>query len=211
MDYTQNIDIRDINQNIAGIEKEFPQGDSWEMHGVLYYIAKNIKPEHYLEIGVFRGRSMALVLKASSQTKGYGIDLWGAYGKETTQPADIITILKDVNIENLPTFFSGCSQELLPDLWQSNAIPDLFNLILVDGDHTFTGARKDLELCIPHLKKGGILIFHDITHPDAVFLADLVLSFKRTMSDFLFIESYKDCGVCLMIKLPFPWKLLKGF
>jgi len=209
MEFKVNPNIRDIDQHIAWIKDTFPKGNVWEMLNVLYYIAKNTKPKHYLEIGVFKGRSMALVLKASPQTKGYGVDVWETHSGFVTKPEEVISTLKEINIKKLPTLFSGRSQDLLHDLWYRGIIPDLLDLILVDGAHNAEDAKKDLELCIPHVKGGGVLLFHDIANLPK--LADLVLSFKRKMPDFIFIESYNYCGFCLMIKLPFPWKILKRF
>ena len=36
-----------------------------------------------------------------------------------------------------------------------------FDIILIDGDHSFEGVRNDIGNYIPKLKKDGLLIFHD--------------------------------------------------
>ena len=42
------------------------------------------------------------------------------------------------------------------------AMPDaFFDWIYVDGDHSYTGVRRDIEACLPKLKTGGLLIFND--------------------------------------------------
>jgi predicted O-methyltransferase YrrM len=42
---------------------------------------------------------------------------------------------------------------------------EAFDLILVDGDHSYEGGMADLENTWPLVKPGGCIVFHDITHP----------------------------------------------
>jgi len=40
------------------------------------------------------------------------------------------------------------------------------DLLFIDGDHTYDGVKKDFEMYSPLVKKGGLIVFHDIlTHP----------------------------------------------
>jgi hypothetical protein len=39
--------------------------------------------------------------------------------------------------------------------------PETYDVIYIDGDHTFDGARKDAESAIKTLKRGGMLVFND--------------------------------------------------
>ena len=34
--------------------------------------------------------------------------------------------------------------------------------LFIDGDHTYEGVKKDFELYSPFVKKGGVIVFHDI-------------------------------------------------
>ncbi len=36
------------------------------------------------------------------------------------------------------------------------------DLLFIDGDHTYLGAKKDYEMYSPLVQKGGLIIFHDI-------------------------------------------------
>ena len=38
-------------------------------------------------------------------------------------------------------------------------------LLWIDGDHTYAGAKEDLDLFAPHLVDGGIVALHDVLHP----------------------------------------------
>jgi predicted O-methyltransferase YrrM len=43
-----------------------------------------------------------------------------------------------------------------------NFSPNGYDLIFIDGDHTYEGVKKDFENYFPMLNKGGIVFFHDI-------------------------------------------------
>ena len=38
------------------------------------------------------------------------------------------------------------------------------DLLFIDGDHTYKGVKQDYELYSPLVRKGGLIIFHDIAH-----------------------------------------------
>lgn len=199
--------LLDINEDIKNIKSNIRHGYVQEMHEILYFIAKKLQPKNYLEIGVWHGRSMALVLKASSQTNGYGVDTWAPHASFiNSTPEEVIKRFQQVDIFNLPTFLTGKSYVKLPMCWNADEIPQLFQLILVDGDHNYEVAKKDLNLCFAHLDKGGILIFHDIVQH--VWLADLFSTFKEKLTNFVFFESYFGCGTCIAFKLPLCEEIL---
>lgn len=46
---------------------------------------------------------------------------------------------------------------------------DALDLLFIDGDHTYGGARRDFEMYAPLVKNGGVAAFHDIVpHPPQV-------------------------------------------
>lgn len=53
-------------------------------------------------------------------------------------------------------------------------------LLWIDGDHTYRGAREDLDLFRAHLAPGAIVALHDVLHmfegPDRVFAEDMLTS-----------------------------------
>jgi hypothetical protein len=62
-------------------------------------------------------------------------------------------------------------------------------LLWIDGDHTYRGAKRDLDAFLPYLRTGAVVAFHDALHgydgPVRVFLEDILLS-----------EQFSACGVC---------------
>ncbi|OPY78289.1 MAG: hypothetical protein A4E65_02312 [Syntrophorhabdus sp. PtaU1.Bin153] len=67
-------------------------------------------------------------------------------------------ILKDVQREEI----IGNSHMILPDILTPRM--DRFDLIVIDGDHSYKGVKADFEHCLPMLNKGGFLVFHDTAH-----------------------------------------------
>ena len=57
---------------------------------------------------------------------------------------------------NNVTYITGNSHEV------SNDIDGKFDVIFIDGDHTYDGVKKDFELYSDLINKGGIICFHDI-------------------------------------------------
>src|SRR5256884_4232168 len=50
-----------------------------------------------------------------------------------------------------------CSRDWSSDVCSS----DLIDLLFIDGDHEYEAVRRDFEDWSPHLREGGIIIFHD--------------------------------------------------
>ena len=50
----------------------------------------------------------------------------------------------------------GSSQQVLPTLRQG-----MFDLIFIDGDHSYEGVKYDLEQSLPLLAEGGVVVLHD--------------------------------------------------
>jgi ADP-heptose:LPS heptosyltransferase/glycosyltransferase involved in cell wall biosynthesis len=178
----------------------------------LNWYAYNFNPENYLEIGVRRGRSLAQVMTQSRFTDALGIDLWIEDYSTIPEkniftsnpgPEFVIKELKKFHITHLPKLIRGNSHEILPSLFNNPEIPDYFELIVVDGDHGYAGAKQDLEITNQHLKPGGILVFDDITHPSHPELRILWNEFKEQNKKYIFLEDLSGNGTGIAIKPPF--------
>jgi predicted O-methyltransferase YrrM len=125
-----------------------------------------IRPRSYLEVGVRRGRSMAMVAAKAPECDLIGVDLWqeGYGGAENPGPELVRSELAKFGHRGKLELLSGDSHELLPRLFAER--PELtFDLVTVDGDHTVLGASRDLRDVLPRLRVGGALVFDDISHP----------------------------------------------
>ena len=132
----------------------------------LWAAATLIRPTSYLEIGVRRGRSAAVVAAMCPNCAISGFDLWVPdYGGAPNPGPDFVrNELLAVGHRGNVELMSGDSSQTVPPFLQQR--PDLFlDLITVDGDHSVLGAATDLANVLPRLKVGGIIVFDDITAP----------------------------------------------
>jgi predicted O-methyltransferase YrrM len=149
-------------------------GDFWgysDQLTILYAAAKVLRPQNYLEIGVFRGRSMAVVANVAPECNLYGFDLWikNYSGLQNPGPEHVQSQVRRVGHQGELVLTSGDSKETVPAFLED--LPDLlFDLVTVDGDHSQEGARIDLENVLPRVKVGGVLVFDDICHPQHPWL-----------------------------------------
>lgn len=144
-------------------------GAAWRYADILTVLsasARLLSPRNYLEIGVRRGRSLAVVAAAAPKAELIGIDMWvPAYAGMPNPGPDLVRgQLERVGFDGTAELLSGDSHRVLPRLFSER--DDLaFDLITVDGDHTPSGARRDLLDVLPRLRVGGALVFDDIRHP----------------------------------------------
>jgi predicted O-methyltransferase YrrM len=120
-----------------------------------------------LEIGSYLGASATCFgAAASAQTKIYCIDTWNndamTEGKRETFTAFS---------ENTAPFKSsivpvrGFSTNVIDQV--KGLTPDL-DLLFIDGDHSYEGAKADWEGYKSFLKKGSVVVFHDIGWAEGV-------------------------------------------
>jgi predicted O-methyltransferase YrrM len=149
-----------------GLEKF---GEDWEyldITNALLVGAALIKPSNYLEIGVRRGRSLAMVASAHPLVDIVGFDMWQQdYAGMANPGADFVASeMKAVGHMGKLELVSGDSHQTVPAYLENNPNRK-FDLITVDGDHSDEGALADLEVVIPRLAIGGMLVFDDVAHP----------------------------------------------
>lgn len=144
-------------------------GERWgyaDISTMLVAASAIASPSSYLEIGVRRGRSMAMVSSQTPECAFTGFDMWiSGYGGNDNPGATFVEDeLRRLGHTGSIEMIDGNSHETVPSYFSAN--PEAyFDLITVDGDHSRRGAIADLECVIPRLKVGGILVFDDISHP----------------------------------------------
>ena len=133
---------------------------------VLYALAKMLRPEDYLEIGVRRGRSLSMVAAQHPTLRITACDMWAAgyAGMDNPGPQFIVSQLEKLGASGEITFLSGDSHQLLPEHFAARP-EQSYDLITVDGDHSPAGATADLVTVLPRLRIGGAIVFDDIAHP----------------------------------------------
>jgi len=147
-----------------GLER-YPEWRYADINTALLALASGLRPQRYLEIGVRRGRSLAMVASACPECDIVACDMFidGYAGMDNPGPALVRSELARVGFRGGLEFVLGDSHKVLPAYFREH--PDVyFDLITVDGDHSEAGARADLATVLPRLKVGGALVFDDIAH-----------------------------------------------
>lgn len=150
-----------------------------EIRCFLSWLAGETKPKTYLEVGVRRGLSMAVVAARCPEVEIYGFDAWisGYGGVENPGPEFVQSEVEKVGYKKTVHFVTGDSHTTLPAFfraqdssplrrgqlaWRFPARPPAFDLITIDGDHSLTGAYTDLMDAMPHCAPGGVVVFDDV-------------------------------------------------
>jgi predicted O-methyltransferase YrrM len=144
-------------------------GDAWhyaDINTAVHGLAAALQPESYLEIGVRRGRSLAMLAAAAPACRIVGCDLFlpGYAGMENPGPEFVRAELSRSGPHGALSLLIGDSHQVVPAYFEEN--PDaFFDLVTVDGDHSARGARADLLTVMPRVTIGGALVFDDVSHP----------------------------------------------
>lgn len=145
-------------------------GDGWvyaDINTVLSGLSRTLQPASYLEIGVRRGRSMAVVAEAAPDCQCTGFDLWieNYAGMANPGEAHVRSELARVGHRGDARFIAGNSALTVPAYLDAH--PDAwFDIVTVDGDHSVKGAAADIRHVLPRLKVGGAIVFDDVSNQD---------------------------------------------
>ncbi len=135
---------------------------------MLFTLAFTLRPARYLEIGTLHGGSAMLVAAA--------MDAVGTNGRLVClDPNPQIAAENWSRIQHRATLLRGLSPDALPE---ARALAGgLFDLILIDGDHTGTGVLRDATGVLSVAAPGSHILFHDCFNPD---VASGITEFLRT-------------------------------
>ena len=156
----------------------------------------------YLEIGVREGHSLKVVLEHADIELLVLCDNWGGSfgGTNRGNHNHILPLVEGISSVII---WDGNSQECIPKSPLAN-----FDLVLVDGDHSFLGALADLENCWIKLAIGGYMIIDDLSHPKHLYIEPLCHAFNLEHDDCELVEkeTERGYGVCVFKKTPLEAK-----
>jgi len=170
-----------------------------EITSLVKYV-KRLQPKVLVEIGTANGGTLLSLVKVSPVDGTFiSIDLPGggfgggyAFFKIPLYKA-FASGLQKMHLLRADSHAISTKQELMKILGKRK-----IDFLLIDGDHTYEGVKKDFQLYSPLVKKGGSVAFHDIV-PHATQLNCKVDQFWKEIStkypSTTFVEDWKQ-GVC---------------
>jgi MMP 1-O-methyltransferase len=137
-----------------------------------------------VEIGSFKGRSTVMLAKVASH---YGLGPVVAIDPhnspilldhhtdpESSSYKDFLNSIHAAGVSNHVESHVAYSTDVA-SLWKRP-----IRLLWIDGDHSYEGAKKDLDGFFPHLVPSGVVAFHDALNafpgPIRVFVEDILRS-----------------------------------
>jgi len=155
----------------------------WSVNGhsnILVELVKEKNIKKMAEIGVFKGKTTRIILRNCGDIleEYWGVDKynteWIMEGKTYTFPKQTAEkwyeMYKGV-CKYMPFFpqlklLKMDSAEAV-ELFPKKFFPDgYFDFVYIDADHTYEMVKKDIELWLPLIKKGGIIGGHDYDFPE---------------------------------------------
>lgn len=152
------------------------------------------KPKNILEIGTAGGGSLFLISQvASNGAKIISIDLpggihgggyptWkGSLYKQSILPTQKLILLRENSHHN------STHSKVVKILGEEK-----LDLLLIDGDHTYSGVKRDFELYSPLIKNNGIIALHDIVKHPPELNCGVDRFWKEIRNNFNFSEIVDD-------------------
>jgi predicted O-methyltransferase YrrM len=135
-----------------------------------------------VEIGSFKGRSTVMLAKVASH---YGLGpvvaidphnspilLDHQANPDASSYQDFLNSIRTAGVSNHVESLVAYSTDVA-ESWHRP-----IRLLWIDGDHSYDGAKKDLDNFFPHLVPGGVVAFHDALNafpgPIRVFVEDVL-------------------------------------
>lgn len=128
-------------ETLEQLDKQAPLGafSTFDMEVMLPELQKLKAGDIYLEVGVDKGKSLWLARRCTDPgVRVFGVDLQ-----------------KSPEIEHTG-FFQGDSKD-----YAKNWVLGKLSLLFIDGDHSYVGCKADIDGWFPHMKEGGVMMFHD--------------------------------------------------
>jgi len=143
---------------------------------LLYTLVFSLRPKRYLEIGTLNGGS-ALIVSAA-------MDAVHTDGRLVcVDPKPQIDPDHWKQLERRATLLKGFSPDILPRAYET--VGGLFDFVFIDGDHSYTGVKRDASGVLPFVTEGAYLLFHDSFSPDvARAINSFVAQHRAQVSDF---------------------------
>lgn len=129
------------------------------------------------EIGVWRGKNAERLLAFLPRLTLHLVDRWRTPNKEDSYFSSGSEIAQseqskydEARRETKGKIKKYCSRAIV---WEEESLTaalhfpvKYFDFIFIDGDHSYSGCKKDIRVWLSKVKPGGFIGGHDYDHPD---------------------------------------------
>lgn len=148
-----------------------------------WYMERYERPVRVLEIGTGHGGTAALwcELVVTDQAQVISVDIpLGVHGG--LPPADVLERNRRLKAR-YPQFHAIMKDSQLESTYNEvhQVMGGMFEILLIDGDHRYECAKRDYELYSRLVRKGGVILFHDIA--DTPFYAGLKVNVLKLWNE----------------------------
>lgn len=141
-----------MNQNIIALKDMRRAMQPFVL--TIYEMVLEGKMNNVLEIGVRQAQSTRAILSALHEN-GTG---------------SLVSIDLGDRSERIPEEYKALWETIVGDSHSAeihNKVPVIaYDMLLIDGDHTYEGVKRDYEMYNHFVKPGGYIIFHDVINKD---------------------------------------------
>ena len=155
----------------------------WDVGGHSHVLVELIKERNIkkiAEIGVFEARNARFILRNCGDVieEYWGVDkyntTWVMGGRTYTHPKQTDEKWHEMYkraCKYMPYFpqfriLRMDSEEAVALFPKESFLGGYFDFVYIDADHTYDMVKKDIELWLPLVKKGGVIGGHDYGFPD---------------------------------------------
>jgi predicted O-methyltransferase YrrM len=158
----------------SGVPKELIRLCPWEVE-FLFCLARRAKAG-IVEIGRYYGGSTFLLACANATVPIYSIDI------APLSDAALAGYFQQHGVgKNVRLLVGNSQRDRFEDVQQ-------FDLLFIDGDHSFAGCTADIAAWYGRLQPGGYIVFHD-SYLDGEGAQDAILNFVERNDDLQIIAS----------------------
>jgi predicted O-methyltransferase YrrM len=157
---------------------------------------RNAPPQRILEIGTARGGTLFLLSRvAAPEAMLLSIDLPGGSFGITWRPESTL-LLKRLVLQSQTVCLIRADSH---DSGTLSTVRTLLNgepldLLLIDGDHRYEGARRDFEMYGPLVRARGLIAFHDIVPGSPEKVGGVPMFWQEIRGRYETVEIVDDWG-----------------
>jgi hypothetical protein len=158
--------------------------NGWEDNrhsAILKRMPEFLKAYNYAEVGVYKGHTLSVIGQQRNNATLFAIDPWKNVSTDDYKnTGDYIAFESDEKQqENYNECMANCwfltSQQRLKvnrkqsELAYGDYHDNFFDMVFIDGDHSYQAVKNDIDLWYPKVKDGGYIGGHDYDYPGLDF------------------------------------------